>query len=129
MLQKPAEYKINWIRVYQDKNDPKQKVGCSTKERPTRKFIKAHEKKYMLAEDVSTFALDLISERISTGPAIETNSERRRTMLACSLYKRYIAPILRRRNPWNMPKETQTAHLSMPSQLDGTELPEPSGVR
>ena len=54
MLQKPAEYKINWIRVYQDKNDPKQKVGCSTKERPTRKFIKAHEKKYMLAEDVST---------------------------------------------------------------------------
>ena len=56
MLQKPAEYKINWIRVYQDKNDPKQKVGCSTKERPTRKFIKAHEKKYMLAEDVSTFS-------------------------------------------------------------------------
>jgi len=53
MLSKPAEYKVNWVRVYQDKNDPKQKVGCSTKERPTRKFIEAHKKKYMQAGDVS----------------------------------------------------------------------------
>jgi len=51
MLSKPAEYKINWVRVYQDKNDPKQKLGCSTKERPTRKFIEAHEEKYMQAGD------------------------------------------------------------------------------
>jgi hypothetical protein len=49
----PVEYKINWVRVYQDKNDPKQKVGCSTKERPTRKFIEAHEKKYKQEGDVS----------------------------------------------------------------------------
>ncbi|EED93119.1 beta-glycan assembly-like protein, partial [Thalassiosira pseudonana CCMP1335] len=49
MLQTPVEYKVNWVRVYQDKNDPKQKVGCSTPERPTRKFIEAHEKKYMQA--------------------------------------------------------------------------------
>ncbi|KAL7537593.1 hypothetical protein ACHAWF_005834 [Thalassiosira exigua] len=54
MLKKPAEYKINWVRVYQDKDDPKQKVGCSTKERPTRKFIEAHEKKYMQKGDVSS---------------------------------------------------------------------------
>lgn len=53
MLSKPAEYQVNWVRVYQDKNDPKQKVGCSTKERPTRKFIEAHKKKYMQAGDVS----------------------------------------------------------------------------
>lgn len=55
MLNKPAnqEMKINYVRVYQDKNDPKQKVGCSTKERPTRKFIEAHEKKYMQEGDVS----------------------------------------------------------------------------
>jgi len=51
MLQTPVEYKVNWVRVYQDKNDPKQKVGCSTPERPTRKFIEAHEKKYMQAGD------------------------------------------------------------------------------
>eukprot|EP00804_Cyclotella_cryptica_P029784 CCRYP_020653-RB/>CCRYP_020653-RB protein AED:0.30 eAED:0.30 QI:255/1/1/1/0.66/0.5/4/1655/442 len=48
----PIEYKINYVRVYQDKNDPKQKVGCSTPERPTRKFIEAHEKKYKLADDL-----------------------------------------------------------------------------
>ena len=53
MLSKPAEYQVNWVRVYQDKNDPKQKVGCSMKERPTRKFIEAHKKKYMQAGDVS----------------------------------------------------------------------------
>mmetsp|Transcript_16331 Transcript_16331/g.35295 ORF Transcript_16331/g.35295 Transcript_16331/m.35295 type:complete len:695 (+) Transcript_16331:213-2297(+) len=52
ILYKPAEYKVNYVRVYQDKNDPKQKVGCSTKERPTRKFIEAHEKKYMQDGDV-----------------------------------------------------------------------------
>jgi len=51
MMSKPAEYKINWVRVYQDKNDPKQKVGCSTKERPTKTFIEAHEKKYKRAGD------------------------------------------------------------------------------
>mmetsp|Transcript_5567 Transcript_5567/g.13916 ORF Transcript_5567/g.13916 Transcript_5567/m.13916 type:complete len:703 (-) Transcript_5567:494-2602(-) len=52
MLRRPAEYRINYIRVYQDKDDPKQKVGCSTKERPTRKFIEAHEKKYMQKGDI-----------------------------------------------------------------------------
>lgn len=51
----PVEYKINWVRVYQDKNDPKQKVGCSTKERPTRKFIEAHEKRYKQDGDVSNY--------------------------------------------------------------------------
>lgn len=53
MMKAPAEYLINWVRVYQDKDDPKQKVGCSTKERPTRTFIEAHRKKYMQAGDVS----------------------------------------------------------------------------
>ena len=53
MLARPAQYKVNWVRVYQDKNDPKQKVGCSTPERPTRKFIEAHAKKYKQTSDVS----------------------------------------------------------------------------
>lgn len=52
MIREPVEYKINWVRVYQDKNDPKQKVGCSTPERPTRKFIEAHKEKYMQKGDV-----------------------------------------------------------------------------
>eukprot|EP00985_Skeletonema_marinoi_P002287 scaffold946_cov165-Skeletonema_marinoi.AAC.1 len=52
MINKPVEYKINYVRVYQDKNDPKQKVGCSTPERPTRKFIEAHKEKYMQKGDL-----------------------------------------------------------------------------
>ena len=56
ILAAPVEYKVNWVRVYQDRNDPRQKVGCSTPERPTRTFIKGHEKRYKLETDVS-FAL------------------------------------------------------------------------
>ncbi|KAI2489279.1 Beta-glucan synthesis-associated protein (SKN1) [Fragilaria crotonensis] len=48
----PPEYKINWVRVYQDPTNEMQKVGCSTPERPTRKFIEAHEKLYKTADDV-----------------------------------------------------------------------------
>lgn len=46
------EYKINWVRVYQDPNDPVHKVGCSTPERPTRKWIEAHEGVYKTETDV-----------------------------------------------------------------------------
>jgi hypothetical protein len=50
----PPKYKINWIRVYQDPNEELQKVGCSTPERPTRRFIEAHEKLYKMEMDVSS---------------------------------------------------------------------------
>lgn len=45
------EYKINWVRVYQDPNNPRQKVGCSTPERPTRKWIEAHSALYKTSDD------------------------------------------------------------------------------
>jgi len=45
------EYKINWVRVYQDPDDPVQKVGCSTPERPTRKWIEAHSHMYKTSDD------------------------------------------------------------------------------
>ena len=66
----PVEYKINYVRVYQDKDDPMQKVGCSTPERPTRKFIEAHQKKYKLEGDVSyrrsrLLAASPLSRRVS----------------------------------------------------------------
>ena len=51
MMQSQPEYKIDWVRAYQDPNDPKQKVGCSTPERPTRKYILAHEKVYKTETD------------------------------------------------------------------------------
>ena len=46
MKEEPPVYKIDWIRAFQNPNDPRQKVGCSTPERPTRKYIVAHEKLY-----------------------------------------------------------------------------------
>jgi len=46
------EYKINWVRVYQNPDNPKHKVGCSTPERPTRKYIEAHENLYKKIDDV-----------------------------------------------------------------------------
>lgn len=47
------EYKVNYVRVYQNPNNPKQKVGCSTPERPTKQYIKAHEELYKTVNDVS----------------------------------------------------------------------------
>ena len=63
-----VEYKINYVRVYQDPNDPKQKVGCSTPERPTRKFIEAHVKKYKQAGDLQP----LKSIQHGGGPCVTT---------------------------------------------------------
>ena len=44
--EEPPKYKVNWVRVYQDPNNPVHKVGCSTPERPTRRFIEAHADLY-----------------------------------------------------------------------------------
>eukprot|EP00518_Triparma_eleuthera_P009729 CAMPEP_0182469088 /NCGR_PEP_ID=MMETSP1319-20130603/16525_1 /TAXON_ID=172717 /ORGANISM="Bolidomonas pacifica, Strain RCC208" /LENGTH=650 /DNA_ID=CAMNT_0024669355 /DNA_START=103 /DNA_END=2055 /DNA_ORIENTATION=+ len=41
-----AAYKVNWVRVYQDPDNPMHKVGCSTPERPTRLWIEGNEKYY-----------------------------------------------------------------------------------
>lgn len=48
---KTPEYKVNWIRVYQDPSNPVHKVGCSTPERPTRRFIEGHLDMYMEEKD------------------------------------------------------------------------------
>ena len=48
----PPQYKIDWVRVYQDPTNERHKVGCSTPERPTRRYIEAHEKQYKTADDV-----------------------------------------------------------------------------
>ena len=47
------EYKVNYVRVYQNPNNPKHKVGCSTPERPTKRYIKGHENLYKTGNDVS----------------------------------------------------------------------------
>lgn len=48
---KSPQYKIDWVRVYQDPNKEEQKVGCSTPERPTRQYIEAHQKVYKTDDD------------------------------------------------------------------------------
>jgi hypothetical protein len=47
----PAEYQIDWVRVYQDKSNTYQTVGCNPKDFPTRKWILAHEYRYKSDDD------------------------------------------------------------------------------
>ncbi len=107
MQPEPPEFKINWVRVYQDKSDPKQKVGCSTIERPTRNYIEAHEKRYKGDGDVGNscgvilfvpsslyirtvkFTLQKIivcNILLSSGPSIKRNSSWRRNMFPYHSY-------------------------------------------
>ncbi|KAL7564824.1 hypothetical protein ACA910_021080 [Epithemia clementina (nom. ined.)] len=51
MTNDTPEYKINWLRVYQDPSNPVHKVGCSTPERPTRRFIEGHAELYKEEKD------------------------------------------------------------------------------
>lgn len=48
----PAEFSIDYVRVYQNKQDPRQTVGCNPREFPTKKFILAHEYRYKALTDV-----------------------------------------------------------------------------
>lgn len=54
MSEKDPEYKVDYVRVYQNPTIEEQKVGCSTPERPTRRYIQAHEELYKTEHDVST---------------------------------------------------------------------------
>ncbi len=47
----PANFEIDYVRVYQAVNEPKHQLGCSTKDKPTSLFIKGHEKRYMVEGD------------------------------------------------------------------------------
>lgn len=42
----PAKFLIDYVRVYQNKKDPRQTLGCNPKDYPTRKWILAHEYRY-----------------------------------------------------------------------------------
>jgi len=47
----PAHFLIDYVRVWQFSDDAQQKVGCSTPERPTKKWIEGHLKDYMGPDD------------------------------------------------------------------------------
>ncbi len=43
----PAQFEIDYVRVWQAKDDPSHQLGCSTEDRPTDLFIKGHTERYM----------------------------------------------------------------------------------
>lgn len=47
----PANFLIDYVRVYQNKGNPNHTVGCSTPSHPTRKFIEGHPSLYMSSTD------------------------------------------------------------------------------
>lgn len=53
MAEQNPKYKIHYVRVWQNPELEEQKVGCSTPERPTRRYIDGHEKLYKMEYDVS----------------------------------------------------------------------------
>jgi len=48
----PAEFQVDFVRIYQNKADPRQTLGCNPKKFPTKKFILAHEYRYKVLTDV-----------------------------------------------------------------------------
>lgn len=48
----PAKFKIDYVRIYQNKADPKHSIGCNPKAFPTKRFIMAHEYRYKSTHDV-----------------------------------------------------------------------------
>lgn len=47
----PAEFQIDYVRIYQHAADPRQTIGCNPREYPTKRFIKAHESRYKALEE------------------------------------------------------------------------------
>ena len=48
----PANFYIDHVRVYQNKKDSNQTIGCNPKEYPTKRFIKAHAYRYKGTDQV-----------------------------------------------------------------------------
>jgi len=44
----PAHYLVDWIRVYQEKDDPKMWTGCSSPDFPSQRYIDGHKHIYTL---------------------------------------------------------------------------------
>lgn len=47
----PGQFLVDFVRVYQNAEDPHEKVGCSTPERPTSTWIQGHLADYMGDDD------------------------------------------------------------------------------
>eukprot|EP00529_Nitzschia_sp_RCC80_P009775 CAMPEP_0113502760 /NCGR_PEP_ID=MMETSP0014_2-20120614/33756_1 /TAXON_ID=2857 /ORGANISM="Nitzschia sp." /LENGTH=796 /DNA_ID=CAMNT_0000397629 /DNA_START=212 /DNA_END=2602 /DNA_ORIENTATION=- /assembly_acc=CAM_ASM_000159 len=50
----PANFDVEYVRVYQATGDEKHTQGCSPKDRPTKLFIEGHEQRYMDMGDTAS---------------------------------------------------------------------------
>lgn len=66
----PAHFYVDYVRVYQNKQDPSHTLGCNPPDFPTKRYIKGHEFKYKVLTDV--YALRPI---LTGGAACESNDE------------------------------------------------------
>jgi len=66
----PAEFSVDYVRIWQNKKDPLQTVGCNPPDFPTRKFILAHEYRYKVLTDVHA-----LKEVVAGGGSCKTNGE------------------------------------------------------
>lgn len=48
----PAQFKIDHVRVYQNKADPNMSVGCNPQSHPTSRYIAAHPEKYIKIDQI-----------------------------------------------------------------------------
>jgi hypothetical protein len=46
----PSSFEIDYVRIYQDRNDPRHVLGCSPPSRPTAEWIEGHKERYTLWE-------------------------------------------------------------------------------
>lgn len=46
----PAKFLIDHVRIYQNKDDPRQTIGCNPRDYPTKAWIKGHEFRYTAAD-------------------------------------------------------------------------------
>ena len=42
----PAFYEVDYVRIYQRPTEPSEKIGCSTDNRPTKRYIEGHRDRY-----------------------------------------------------------------------------------
>jgi len=47
----PANFEIDYVRVWQAENETKHQTGCSTEERPSKLFIQGHKERFMETGD------------------------------------------------------------------------------
>lgn len=57
----PAKFYVESVRVYQDKSNIHQNIGCNPIERPTSRFIKAHDYRYCSTDQAHSLKSSIVT--------------------------------------------------------------------